>query len=65
VFSVLCSTDDTSFHVFGTLFHWWQQFSCFRYSAPPLAPVFMFSVFCSSDVTCVVMMTSQWNALYN
>jgi hypothetical protein len=51
VFSVLCSTDDTSFHVFGTLFHWWQQFSCFRYSAPPMAPVFMFSVFCSTDGT--------------
>jgi hypothetical protein len=26
MFSVLCSTDDTSFHVFCTLLHWWHQF---------------------------------------
>jgi hypothetical protein len=41
MFSVLCSTDDTSFHVFGTLFLWWHQFSCFRYSAPPMTAFFM------------------------
>jgi hypothetical protein len=38
MFSVLYSTDDTSF-------------LCFRYSAPPMTPVFMFSVFCSTDDT--------------
>jgi hypothetical protein len=32
------------FSVFGTLLHWWHQFLCFRYSAPPMAPVFMFSM---------------------
>jgi hypothetical protein len=36
--TVLCSTDDTTFYVFGTLLHWWHQFSCFRYSAPLMTP---------------------------
>jgi hypothetical protein len=49
--SVLCSTDDTSFYVFGILLHRWHQFSCFWYSAPLMIPVFMFSVFCSTDDT--------------
>jgi hypothetical protein len=52
MFSVLYSTDDTSFYVFGTLLHrwhqfsvfgtllhWWHQFLCFRCSSPPMAPV--------------------------
>ena len=43
--------DGTSFHVFGTLLHRWHQFSCFQYSAPLMAPVFMFSVLCSTDGT--------------
>jgi hypothetical protein len=51
MFSAICSTDDTSFHVFGTLLHWWHQFSCFRYSAPLMTPLFMFSVLCSTDDT--------------
>jgi hypothetical protein len=28
LFLVLCSTDDTSFYVFGILLHRWHQFSC-------------------------------------
>jgi hypothetical protein len=28
-----------------------HQFLCFRYSAPPMAPVFVFSVLCSTDGT--------------
>jgi hypothetical protein len=28
---VLCSTDDTSFYVFGILLHRWHQFSCFKH----------------------------------
>jgi hypothetical protein len=32
MFSVFCSTDDTTFYVFGTLLQWWHQFSCFWYS---------------------------------
>jgi hypothetical protein len=28
-----------------------QQFSCFRYSVPQMAPVFMISVLCSTDDT--------------
>jgi hypothetical protein len=48
-------TDDTSFYVFGTLPHWWHQFSCFRQSAPLMTPVFMFSVLCSEN------WCHQWN----
>jgi hypothetical protein len=51
MFSVFCSTDGTSFHVFGILLQWWHQFSCFRYSVPLMTPVFMFSVFYSTDNT--------------
>jgi hypothetical protein len=40
MFSMLCSTDGTSFCVFGTLLHRWHQFSCFRQSAPLMTPVF-------------------------
>jgi hypothetical protein len=36
---------------FGILLHRWHQFSCFWYSAPLMTPVFMFSVFCSTDGT--------------
>jgi hypothetical protein len=37
-----CSTDGSSFHVLGTLFHRWHQFSWFCYSAPLMTLVFLF-----------------------
>jgi hypothetical protein len=52
-------SDGTSFHVFGTLLHWWYQFSCFRYSAPLMTPVFMFSVFFSTDDTSFYVFVSS------